>query len=164
MKTMLQYSARTLLPLLIAALSGCAVVPENDIYTLHRQAQVAYLNEDDARAEKLLLGLARATPNDPETWFYLGNLYARTNRPEQATQAYQKSLMLNRGDARVWHNLGVVRVRESWAAFIQAHALAPSGEPLRAKLEALIEAMENIPLESMSSADEAPVSVPAAAK
>ncbi|MBS0307660.1 MAG: tetratricopeptide repeat protein [Proteobacteria bacterium] len=138
-----------LLPLL---LNACAMLPseQNNIYDLRREAQIAYTGEQDERAEKLLLGLSRAAPNDAETWFYLGNLYARTNRPEQATQAYQKALMLKGSDAKAWHNIGVVRVREAWAAFIQAYSLAPVNDPMHAKLEALISAMEKIPLEGLT--------------
>jgi cytochrome c-type biogenesis protein CcmH/NrfG len=143
-------------------LSACSMLPsqKSDVYALHDEAQIAYIGEQDDRAEKLLLGLSRAAPSDPETWFYLGNLYARTNRPEQAVDAYQKSLLLNSTDPRVWHNLGVVRVREAWAAFIQAENLAKSDDPLHAKLTSLIGAMEKIPLDGMDKTPKAPVAAP----
>lgn len=144
---------RTALFLLsILPLGGCSVLSmeSGNLYDMRRDAQVAYAGGQDERAEKLLIGLTRAVPNDAEAWFYLGNLYARTNRPEQAAQAYQKSLMLNGSDARAWHNIGVVRVREAWAAFIQAHNLSKTDDPLYAKLESLISAMEKIPLDGLS--------------
>lgn len=133
-------------------LSGCAALHQqpNDIYELREKAQAAYVGEQDDKAERLLLGLAREAPNEPETWFTLGNLYARTNRPDQAVDAYQKALMLNSTDAKVWHNLGVVRIRQAWAAFIQSYALVKGDEALRAKVETLIEAMEKLPLEGLS--------------
>lgn len=146
----MKVAALILVPALL--LGGCAMLPGDtgNLYDLRRDAQLAYTGGEDQRAEKLLIGLTRAVPNDAEAWFYLGNLYARTNRPDLATHAYQKSLMLNGGDARAWHNIGVVRVREAWAAFIQAHSLSRSDDPLHAKLEALIGAMEKIPLEGLS--------------
>lgn len=136
----------------VAMLSACSVFSSEheNIYQLHRDAHTAYDSGEDAQAEKLLLGLSRATPNDAETWFYLGNLYARTSRPDDAAQAYQKSLMLDSRQAKVWHNMGVVRVREAWAAFIQAYSVTPVDDPLHAKLENLIGAMEKIPLEGLS--------------
>ncbi len=142
-------AARHLLPILL--LGGCAMLPMEplNLYDLRRDAQLAYADGQDERAEKLLIGLTRSAPNDSEAWFYLGNLYARTSRPEQATDAYQKSLMLNSRDARVWHNIGVVRVREAWASFIQAHNLSKPDDPMHARLESLIRAMEKIPLEGM---------------
>jgi predicted Zn-dependent protease len=149
--------------LLLFLLSGCSALHQkpNDIYALREQAQAAYAGEQDDKAEKLLLGLAREAPNEPETWFTLGNLYARSNRPEQAVAAYQKALMLNSTDARVWHNLGVVRVRQAWASFIQSYALVKGDDPLRNKLDKLIDAMEKIPLEGLTRTPKAPAPSPA---
>lgn len=142
-----------LLPLLFVVLltAGCGMLPAKteDLYALRRDAQEAYAGNQDARAEKLLLGLLRDVPNDAEAWFYLGNLYARTNRPDEAVNAYQKALMLNRADPRPWHNLGVVKLRESWAAFIQAHALTKPDDPLYERIEQVIKAMETIPLDGL---------------
>jgi len=137
---------------LAMTLGGCAALHQqpNDIYDLREKAQAAYVGEQDDKAERLLLGLAREAPNEPETWFTLGNLYARTNRPEQAVAAYQKALMLNSTDAKVWHNLGVVRVRQAWASFIQSYALVKDDAALRAKLDGLIAAMEKLPLDGMN--------------
>ena len=58
--------------------------------------------------------------------------------------------MLNSRDPRAWHNIGVVRLRQAWAAFIQAHDLFPSDSPLNAKVEELIKAMEKMPLEGLN--------------
>ena len=151
---------RIALPTLLLLLSGCSALRSqpNDIYALREQAQAAYAGEQDDKAEKLLLGLAREAPSEPETWVTLGNLYARSSRPDQAVDAYQKALMLNSTDARVWHNLGVVRVRQAWASFVQSYALVKGEDPLRAKLDSLIEAMEKIPLEGLSRTPKAAAS------
>lgn len=150
--------------LLLLWSSGCAMLPQGNIYQLRRDAQLAYSAEEDSRAETLLLGLARAAPNEPETWFYLGNLYARTGRPQQAIDAYQKSLMLNSSDARVWHNVGIVRVREAWASFIQAQVLLKEDDPLRAKLESLVGAMEKLPLDGLTRSSSAGLASPTKAE
>jgi cytochrome c-type biogenesis protein CcmH/NrfG len=146
-----------------ALLGGCALLGEGsgNLYDLRREAQMAYGGAEDERAEKLLQALSRAAPNDSETWFYLGNLYARTNRPEQAVEAYQKALMINRGDSRAWHNIGVVRLREAWAAFIQAFDVSAPDNPLHAKVEALISAMEKIPLEGLTRTKTGAATAPA---
>lgn len=146
-------------------LSGCAMISgeqHGNIYDLRRDAQQAYGGGEDERAEKLLIALSRAAPNEPETWFSLGNLYARTNRPEQAVDAYQKALMFNRADSRAWHNMGVVKLREAWAAFIQAFNASTPDNPLHAKVETLISAMEKIPLEGLSRKPGANTAAPAA--
>lgn len=137
--------------LVLLPLAGCGMLPQesDNLYQLRRDAQVSYASGDDARTEKLLLGLVRAVPNDGEAWFYLGNLYARTGRPSEAAEAYQKAMLLNRSDPRPLHNLGVVRLRESWAAFIQAYQLAGPEHPLNEKLEAVLQGMEALPFDGL---------------
>ncbi|WP_269532030.1 tetratricopeptide repeat protein [Chitinimonas sp. BJYL2] len=109
---------------------------------MHRDAEAAYQDGDDVRSEKLLQALLRTAPNDAETWFRLANLYARSDRPEQATEAYQRSLMLNPADSRAWHNLAVVRLRQAQAALTQAHATAGEDDTLRAKTAAMIDLLQ----------------------
>lgn len=151
---------RLFFALALSLLAGCSMLPtaadRENVYDLQRQALAAYEDGENVKAEKLLQALLRTSPNDPLTWFYLGNLYARTDRPDQAVDAYQKSLMLNGGDPRPWHNMGVIRLRQARAAFIQTFDLTHSGDPLHEKAEALIGAMEKIPLDAMREKPAAP--------
>ena len=124
--------------LLLCACSTPTVIG-GDVFDLHRNAVLAYESGEDAKAEALYQGLARAAPNDAETWLRLGNLYARSNKPDDAADAYQHALLLNRNDQRVWYNLGVIRQRQAHAAFIQANQLADKADPLYAKTEAMID-------------------------
>lgn len=135
---------------LLALLSACSTptVIGGDVFDLHRNAVLAYESGEDARAEALYQGLTRAAPNDPETWLRLGNLYARSNKPDDAADAYQQALLLNPNNHRVWYNLGVIRQRQAHAALIQANMLSEQNDPLHAKTEAMIE--------KLSSPDAAP--------
>jgi len=132
-------------------LGGCAMdlAKHDNPYELQQQGLVAYGAGEDGKAEKLFKGLLAASPNNAETWFYLGNLYARSDRPDEAVQAYQKALMLNSGDPRVWHNIGIVRLRQAWAAIIQANALSAPDDVLHARTGALLDMMEKFPVEGM---------------
>ncbi|QDQ29026.1 tetratricopeptide repeat protein [Chitinimonas arctica] len=137
------FSFRPLLGLL--ALAGCATSPitgQGDVYSMQREADAAYRSGDDSQGERLLQGVLRLAPNDAESWFRLGNLYARSDRPEQALDAYQRCLMLQPGDSRAWHNLGVVRLRQTSAALAQAHALAGDDEALRGKTARMLELLQ----------------------
>lgn len=147
-RPLLRLRAALLLPVVLA---GCGMLPQesDNLYQLRQDAQVAYSAGEDARSEKLLTALVRSVPNDGEAWFYLGNLYARTNRLDQAVDAYQKASLLNRRDPRPWHNLGVVRLRQSWAAFIQSHNVAGPDHPLSDKLDDLLESLEAVPLDGL---------------
>ena len=129
-----------------------------DLVRMQREAQAAFDSGENARAEVLYKGLTRAMPNDAETWFRLGNLYARSDNPDQAVNAYLTSLALNGANARAWHNLGVVRLRQAWAALLRANTLTVEKEPVHAMSAELIRALEKMPY----LADDRPVK-PAAA-
>ena len=120
--------------------------PDADLVTINREAELAYESGEAAKAEALYKSLVRKMPNDAETWFRLGNLYARNNRPDEAANAYQKALLANNADPRAWHNLGVVRLRQAWAAMLQAYDNLRPDNPLYASVEATLRELEKIPL------------------
>jgi tetratricopeptide (TPR) repeat protein len=142
--------------LVVALCAGCAagsrsdeaapLDPDADLITINREAELAYESGESAKAEALYKSLVRRMPNDGETWFRLGNLYARNNLADQAANAYQKALMANNADARAWHNLGVVRLRQAWASMIQAHDHLKPSMPLYDPVEAILKQLEKIPL------------------
>ena len=128
---------------LSAALLLCAcstpTVFGGDVFDLNRKAALAYESGEDAKAEALYQGLSRAAPNDAEIWLRLGNLYARSDKADDAADAYQHALLLNPNDQRAWYNLGVIRQRQAHAAFIQANQFADKSDPIYKKTEELIE-------------------------
>jgi Flp pilus assembly protein TadD len=87
-------------------------------YERQAAALRAYDKGEDAQAESLYLGLLRLSPNDAETHFRLGNLYARSGRPDRAAESYMQTLMASPSDVRAWYNLGIVRQRQAQAALI----------------------------------------------
>ena len=143
--------------LLAAACSGPAVIG-GDVFDLHRSAVLAYDAGEDAKAEALYQGLARAAPGDPETWLRLGNLYARHGKPDDAADAYQHALLLNPADNRLWYNLGVIRQRQAGAAYIRANELSDKKDPLYERTLKLSERLAAPP-----AADVPPVPTPEAA-
>lgn len=128
------------------SISGTTDLPQrSDLFQLSNEAQLAYESGEDAQAEKLYMALLRQTPNDPEVWFRLGNLYARAHRPDAAADAYQRVLSINGNEARAWYNLGIVRLRQGWAAMIQAHDKTNADNPLFIESEKLIRHLEKTP-------------------
>ena len=142
-------AARITLALLCILGAGCGAMESRsvgeDLVKMQQEAQAAFNSGENARAEVLLKGLTRATPNDAETWFRLGNLYARTDNPDQAVNAYLTSLSLNGSDPRAWHNLGVVRLRQAWASLLRANTLTASKDPINAASGEMIRALEKMP-------------------
>ena len=112
---------------------------------MQREAQAAFDSGENARAEVLYKGLTRAMPNDAETWFRLGNLYARTDNADQAVNAYLTALSLDGTNSRAWHNLGIVRLRQAWAALLRANALTGEKEAVHTMSTELVRALEKMP-------------------
>ena len=142
--------ARLLAAVLVCAVgAGCGGMETRsvgeDLVRMQQEAQAAFDSGENARAEALYKGLIRSTPNDAETWFRLGNLYARTDNPDQAVSAYLTSLSLNGSDARGWHNLGIVRLRQAWAALLRANTLTVPPEPIHAMSSEMIRSLEKLP-------------------
>lgn len=146
--------AAMLLCVLAAGCGGMETRPEGgseEFLKMQREAQAAFDSGENARAEVLYKGLLRAQPNDAEAWFRLGNLYARTDNADQAVNAYLTCLSLNGNDARAWHNLGVVRLRQAWAALLRANTLTAPPEPIHTISAEMIRALEKVPYLSDSA-------------
>ncbi len=129
-----------------AGMSGNSELPQrSDLFQLSNDAQLAYEAGEDAKAEQLYMALLRKTPNDPEIWFRLGNLYARAHRPDAAADAYQRVLSINSTEHRAWYNLGIVRLRQGWAALLQAYGHSATGDVVNAESERMIGHLERMP-------------------
>jgi len=129
------------------AVSGVIQSLDNDpdLMSINQEAQLAYEGGETAKAETLYRSLARRMPNDAETWLRLGNLYARSNRPDEAASAYHHALMADNAEARAWHNLGVVRLRQAWASLLQAQATVKPDNGLAPKIDSLLEYLSKLP-------------------
>jgi tetratricopeptide (TPR) repeat protein len=95
------------------------------------------------RAEQLLVAALEDEPSLPQLSKNLGDLYYRSNRPEEARQAYQRAVKLapRLGDD-VYFKLGNLALREkrtgeAAAAWKEALALNPAHELARANLATL---------------------------
>ena len=132
-------------------LAGCGAMesrPESggeEFLKMQREAQAAFDSGENARAEVLYKGLLRANPNDSDAWFRLGNLYARSDNADQAVDAYLRCLSINGNDARAWNNLGVVRLRQAWAALLRANTLTGPSDRINTISADMIHALEKVP-------------------
>ena len=95
---------------LILMLIGCA--SENpsgkDTVTLVQDADLAYTQGNWARAESQYRLIVQRVPGDAYAWFKLGNLYMRTDRPNEAMYAYQQTLARDNTYAKAYHNLALL--------------------------------------------------------
>jgi Flp pilus assembly protein TadD len=143
---------RSWTPVAALLLAGCAsavmqkIDNDPDVITINREAQLAYEGGENAKAEALYKSLVRKMPNDAETWFRLGNLYARANRPDEAANAYQRALIADNANPRAWHNLGVIRLRQAWASMMQAQEYLKPDAPLYQAVDQVLKQLEKMPI------------------
>jgi len=133
----------------LIVVAGCAQVPgmpqRSELFQLTNEAQLAYEKGEDARAEQLYMSLARQVPHDAEIWLRLGNLYARSHKPDAAADAYQRALAINGSDPRAWYNLGVIRLRQGWMSLIQAYNYSEDRDPVNAQSDDMIQFLGKMP-------------------
>ena len=122
---------------LMLALAGCASSPfrkqssvasdvsPQALMALQESASVAYAQGNAPAATGLYTQLVQSAPNDVLAWHRLGNLELLDEHYALALIAYEHVLQLGGGNAGVWHNVAVIRLREAQAALNQVQAQAP---------------------------------------
>lgn len=117
-----------------------------ELALLNQRAQLADAGGEAAQAEALYKAVLRQTPNDTETWFRLGNLYANNNRAAEAAVAYERTLVSDNSHVRAWHNLAIIRLRQSYASLLQAQLLVNEDDPLVARIDSTLEQLSSLEL------------------
>ncbi len=106
-------------------LSACASQPseqgvsKNLIYKLGKEAALAYKNKNWKVAEKKYSLLIAESPGTAEIWFKLGNVFARTSRPDKAIAAYKEAVVRNPQYEQAWRNLGIISLRKTTHLYIE---------------------------------------------
>jgi len=112
-------------------LTGCATTqPQLKIEEVMDEAQIAYKDKNWKVAEEKFAQLVSLLPGEPEFWFKLGNIYARTNQPNKAITAYKEVVIRNPKLAKAWHNLSVMSLRQTTHLFIEMLQYLNPNDPL----------------------------------
>lgn len=120
--------------LLIMLLGACASQEQRPAYTLppgtaslmelRERAKAAYAQHDFVESRQLYLQLTQAAPSEPTFWFRLANSQVQLGELDVAVESYQQALRLDSRDAKIWHNLGVARLRQAQASLIRSVRVA----------------------------------------
>lgn len=128
----------------LAACSDAGMVKKNDLLQLQAKASKAYAEGDWRTAEKHFLTLTERVPGEGEFWFRLGNIYARTHRPDEAVTAYKEALLRQHEKSKIWHNMGIIYLRQAANAFTQMLSDMNAQDPLFQRAMVLNEAVLEI--------------------
>ena len=140
-----------LLILIISVLAGCNsldIKPASDnlpdYIAIQKRADEAYQKEDWKSAEKDYTLLANKIPKNVEPWFRLGNIYARTDRLDAAVAAYREALVRDQKNSKIWHNLGIVQLRQATNTFIEMMEYTDPSDPLNQRAKLMVNAVSNL--------------------
>jgi cytochrome c-type biogenesis protein CcmH/NrfG len=143
---------RLAVALMILLLAGCAGNPagrdkaaaEPDLFQVRQAAASSYASKDYAESEKQYTLLVQKVPVEAENWFRLGNIYARTNRPEQAIAAYREALVRAPDNSKAWFNMAILQLNTAASSLTELQRNAPDGDPLAARSKEVVTQILNI--------------------
>lgn len=99
-----------------------------NLVELERRADAAYTAGHNEQAALLYRDMVEAVPQQSEYWYRLANTLTRTERVNDAAEAYQQVLMRDPDNARAWHNLGVVRLMQAQSSFARGVEFGQPGD------------------------------------
>ncbi len=99
--------------LLVAFFTGCASFKSDPaaLVDLHARALQAYGERDCDQAIELYSELAEGLPKNAEVWLKIGNCLARTNRREEAVDAYRQAIKRDPEYIKAWYNLSYLQAQ-----------------------------------------------------
>lgn len=125
----------------VFSLASCSTMPlignsaetdenEIDIVELERTADLAYQQNDLVESERQYAELARRMPELALHWFRLGNVFARTQRPDAAINAYREAVLRDPKYTRAWYNMSIVQIRQAANSLNEMQTYAEAEDPL----------------------------------
>ncbi|MDH5478896.1 MAG: tetratricopeptide repeat protein [Nitrospinota bacterium] len=130
-----------------ASLGACSTFekPDNPLKIV-AQADMAYSMGDYRSAEALYARLVEIKGAPYESYFRLGNIYARTKRVEKAVEMYKQALKKKHDFSPAWRNLGVAYMRQSMVALQESQKNLSKDDPLYISNMRLIDGLAAIEL------------------
>lgn len=124
---------------ILFSLSACVTAFNNDedsdkldYLLLKAEAEQAYKARDYKTAEEKYLKISKGVGRDPDAWFKLGNIYARTQQPQKAIIAYHEAVIRDSKLSKAWNNLAIVYLRQSLNAYTSLISHSDKDDPLTA--------------------------------
>ena len=108
-------------------------VQHKDMFEIETLASKSYANNEWYESEKHYTILVDKIPENAEHWFRLGNIYARTQRPDAAVTAYRESLIRDPKFAKAWYNMGVLHLQQAANSFSEFQLYVDKNDPLYEK-------------------------------
>ena len=136
-----------IIPILLLLLTGCTALqpmtqqqqPAQDLFETERLASTAYEKSDWLESEKHYKLLVEKAPDQAQYWLRLGNIYARTNRPDMAVVAYREALVRDPKLTNAWFNMGIIQLKQAAYSFNEMQLHIEPDDPVSAESKKLLE-------------------------
>jgi len=116
----------------------------SELTDLEKRAREAYINEDWETAEEAYRNLTLQLPGEAEPWFRLGNVYARTNQLNAAVATYREALIREPSNSKVWHNMGVIQLKQAANTFLEMQQFTEENDPLAIRARHAVNSIANL--------------------
>jgi cytochrome c-type biogenesis protein CcmH/NrfG len=124
------------------------------IIEVEKRAYEAYQQEDWALAEREYRYLVQQVPSQSDPWFKLGNIYARTGQLDFAIGTYREALKRDPKNSKIWHNLGVVQLRQATNTFAEMLQYTNKSDPLHERAEHVVNSVTDLMATGFAPPDE----------
>lgn len=111
-----------LLPLILLSACQATVAQHQQQQQVYDNAKQWYLRGDLLTAEQQLNQLHASGLASLDSWRLMGNIHFRQHRLQAAEQAYREALTLAANDPLSWHNLSLVKLRQTTDTLMQARS------------------------------------------
>ncbi len=115
---------------------------EGDLIQVRQAAQDSYAARNYAESEKHYMLLAQKVPVEAENWFHLGNIYARTNRPDAAIAAYRETLVRDPENRKAWFNMGILQLKSAASSLAELQKLTDPNDPVGKRSREVLEQLQ----------------------
>lgn len=146
--------------IVISGLAACNIQnlqPAKDVSNIievEKRAHEAYQKEDWKMAEQEYKYLVQNVPSQSEPWFKLGNIYARTGQLDLAIYNYREALVRAPKNSKIWHNLGVVQLRQATNTFTEMLQYTNENDPLNARAKHVVNSVTELMASGFEPPDE----------
>ena len=114
----------------------------SDPIKLREEAERAYGTNDMPLAEKDFKLLTESVPKDAEPWFRLGNIYARSNRADEAIHAYREAVVRKSSLTKAWYNMSLVQLNQAQKTLLEMQQYIGPDDPIAQQVQHMQETLD----------------------
>jgi len=134
----------TLAIFLSACVASTPVSKAKHLMAMDQQAQGYYQAGDYANALEAYQFLSNEMKTEARYWYFVGNCYARLERPKEAVEAYREALVRRPDDAKAWHNLVLVEAKLLSQRMAEMSQAVPADHPLMLKVDLIHQRLNGV--------------------